>query len=106
MLTHERAILLSNNMASQKYWQDEIDAESESLGDTEDELLTQEEAEAIFRFECKEWIRNHSEELLKSPFKTAYKRPWTKKTSSQDFLTKTNTEKNGGKKSQDFQMGE
>lgn len=84
-------------MASQKHWYADAGEDSQSLGsdDTEEELITQEEAEAIFRYECKEWIRNHSKELLDSPFKTAYKRPWTKKTSSKDFLTQTPKEKSG-----------
>jgi len=87
-------------MASQKHWQDEcLDEASHSIDEsTEEDMLTQEEAEAIFRFECKEWIRNNSDQILSSPFKTAYKKPWTKKASSTDFLTQTNTEKNGGKK--------
>jgi len=86
-------------MASQKHWQDECEDNSNSI-DIEhsgDELLTAEEAEAIFRFECKQWIKEHQAELLNSPFKEAYKRPWTKKSSSTAFL-KTTPTGNGGKK--------
>jgi len=83
-------------MASQKYWQEEtLDEASHSIdhSSSAEDLLTQEEAEAIFRFECKQWIKNNQEALLKSPFKTAYNKPWTKKSSSKDFVTPMNTEK-------------
>jgi len=69
-------------MASQKHWQDEVESNSIDLDISDDNLFTQEEAEAIFRFECKEWIKNNQEKLLNSPFANAYKKPWTKKTSS------------------------
>jgi len=66
-------------MASQKYWQDD---HTQSLEDDDDSMFTQEEAEAMFKYECKEWIKNNQEKLLESPFAKAYKKPWTKKTSS------------------------
>jgi len=72
-------------MASQKYWQEKDDLDgshSIDLEHDEDDLFTQEEAEAIFKFECKEWIKNNQEKLLNSPFAQAYKKPWTMKTSS------------------------
>jgi len=70
-------------MASQKHWL-EATEESNSIDvdHEEDDLFTQEEAEAIFKFECKQWIINNQEKLLNSPFAQAYKKPWTKKTSS------------------------
>lgn len=102
---HARYFQLSDNMASQKHWQDEMTlSDSLELGsDTEEDLLTKEEAETIFRQECREWIKNNQADLLKSPFKTAYKRPWTKKNSSKDLLnsskdllsSQTITEKTG-----------
>jgi len=94
---HARYLQLSNNMASQKHWQEHIEySDSIELGsDTEEDLLTKEEAETIFRQECREWIKSNQKELLNSPFKTAYKRPWTKKSSSAAFLTQTNSEKDG-----------
>lgn len=82
-------------MASQKHWQDEDETNSIDLDLDEDDLFTQEEAEAIFKFECKEWIKNNQEKLLNSPFAQAYKKPWTKKTSS-----------DGGKKRLDFNKTE
>lgn len=67
-------------MASQKYWQDECaDDNSIDLDEEEEGTLTQQEAEAIFKYECKNWIANNQEKLLNSPFATAYKKPWTKK---------------------------
>jgi len=79
-------------MASQKHWQDETETDSIDIENTEDEdLITQEEAEAIFRFECKEWIRLNQKELLNSPFATAYKKPWMRK--SETWATQ-NAEKN------------
>lgn len=69
-------------MASQKHWQDETGTDSIDIEDSESDLITQEEAEAIFRFECKEWIRLNQEQLLNSPFAKAYKKPWTRKSST------------------------
>jgi len=78
-------------MASQKHWQDEMISGSESLGsDTEEEdLLSKQEAEDIFRFECQLWIKNNSKEILNSPFKKAYKKPWQQKTlNTEDGIAK------------------
>jgi len=72
-------------MASQKHWQDETeDANSIDLDldHSDDNLITQEEAEAMFKFECKQWIKENQAKLLESPFAKAYNKPWTKKTSS------------------------
>jgi len=72
-------------MASQKHWQDETETDSldiEISDGSEDDLITKDEAEAMFKFECKEWIRLNQKELLNSPFATAYKKPWTRKSTT------------------------
>jgi len=70
-------------MASQKHWQDDTQTDSIDIEHSDEEdLITQEEAEAIFRFECKEWIRLNQKELLNSPFAGSYKKPWTRKSTT------------------------
>jgi len=70
---------------SQKYWEDDVN----SLSDTEDELFTKEEAEEMFKTECRLWIEQNQNKLIGTPFSQAYKKPWTKKTSSVDCVPKT-----------------
>lgn len=77
-------------MASQKHWQD-MDL-SQDLGseDTEEEYeLTHEQCEEIFVQECKKWLEQNAPKLVGTGFEKAHKLPWTKKTSSKDFLSQT-----------------
>lgn len=85
---------MANN--SQKYWEEDIC----NISDDEDpgDLIAQEEAEAIFRAECRLWLEQNQSKLLGSPFAGAYKKPWTKKSSSTDSSQKITTETGGRKK--------
>lgn len=83
-------------MSSQKYWEsecaDDIDIEHSDDGGA----LTQDECEELFKEECRLWIQNNQSKLLGSPFATAYKKPWIKKTSPVD-CSSTTTSENGSK---------
>lgn len=81
---------------SQKYWDESID-----LGDEDsEELMTREEAEELFKTEVRLWLEKNQSKVLGTPFAQAYKKPWTKKSSSANFLETTDSV-NGGKNKRD-----
>lgn len=88
-------------MASQKYWQDE-GREDLSI-DLDDDMaeLDHEECEAIFREECRQWLKDNSTKVLGTPFANAYKKPWVKKPATIETMVdvpETPTKKSSSRK--------
>lgn len=82
---------MEDDSPSQKGWEDRdrdhysYSIDHSSADSMEDDLITKEEAKALFKFEVRQWIKNNQSELLGSPFAQAYKKPWTKKSSTSSW---------------------
>lgn len=73
-----------DNINSQKYSyaisskSTEWDDDQETLSDDGD-MFTQEEAEHMFRDECRKWLKENGSKLTAPGWENAYKKPWIQK---------------------------